>query len=603
MNPTLVLPVDWGVNVFGVFYLLAFAVGGAFVLHHGHRRGWPLGPWLVVMAWWMVGAVVGAKVFSIPLAAWRDALAAGFLPASPGITFLGATAGGICAVGLARRLVGFRGSALDASVPALPIALAAGRMGCLLDGCCFGTAAYLPWSVAYAAGSAAHAFQASSGLLAVGSLQSLPIHPTQLYEIAAMLALGFAAWRWGRFLKKPGSLFWSFAAAYSGYRFLAEFVRQAALPSAGLAPMQLGLVGAAVAFASYVIWRERGSELQPQSIVPVAVGRLRTVLVALPILVLGFAAGDWFVPTEAALLGAVAQAALIVLAWDLARVRMRVGKQWAAVAATGALVFMMAPSAGTVDDTEADRDSTFITLSVGGMKGEYPHVGLCGTAHQHGYRVGGAGVAYTIAHGEDRKVSVGVRAFRGEDTWDPYTELPSTGWWIEAPVGDPIEHSGGSHAIYGVNPYGQLDYQWFGVGLGVNLGSLYSKDHHDRVDGLDPAETDRQANPLRPMQLSLRFGERSSYFVETKIHDHFPGSYPMPTVQFGFGVGLPHDGAVRFGISDAGFYLNPEIGLPGGVLLSPFAAYMKTRETREEPFDQGDRYQLGLSVRYSFGVR
>jgi len=62
----------------------------------------------------------------------------------------------------------------SAAAPSLAIAHAVGRIGCFLNGCCFGSHCTLPWAVTYTHElSAAPLFE--------------KLHPTQLYEIIVLL--------------------------------------------------------------------------------------------------------------------------------------------------------------------------------------------------------------------------------------------------------------------------------------------------------------------------------------------------------------------------------------------------------------------------------
>lgn len=92
----------------------------------------------------------------------------------------------------------------DATIGALPLALICIRLGCLLNGCCFGAPTSLPWSIEFRRGSWAHYSQASHGLISPDAATSLPVHPLQLYFIvAAALAL---AWSLRRRPARPGMM-------------------------------------------------------------------------------------------------------------------------------------------------------------------------------------------------------------------------------------------------------------------------------------------------------------------------------------------------------------------------------------------------------------
>lgn len=80
-----------------------------------------------------------------------------------------------------------------ATVPAL-LALGFVRLGCWLNGCCFGTVTLLSWGATFPAGSLPHVCQ----LLTTPGLplqQPRAVHPTQIYEIAAaILSVAVAAY-------------------------------------------------------------------------------------------------------------------------------------------------------------------------------------------------------------------------------------------------------------------------------------------------------------------------------------------------------------------------------------------------------------------------
>jgi phosphatidylglycerol---prolipoprotein diacylglyceryl transferase len=87
----------------------------------------------------------------------------------------------------------------DAVAPALLVGLALMRVGCFLAGCCFGEASSLPWAVQFPFGSPAYEhFQAQAPTEGFGlfDLVTVPsVHPTQIYELLASLAIaGLAAY-------------------------------------------------------------------------------------------------------------------------------------------------------------------------------------------------------------------------------------------------------------------------------------------------------------------------------------------------------------------------------------------------------------------------
>jgi phosphatidylglycerol---prolipoprotein diacylglyceryl transferase len=115
----------------------------------------------------------------------------------------------------------------DILAPALALGHAVGRLGCLMAGCCFGKvcAAAGPPCLAFPPGSIAHSHLGAAGQLAAGATATPPLHPTQLYESAALIALFFLLVLWRRRQRFFGQLFAIYLLAYGLLRFVLEVFR------------------------------------------------------------------------------------------------------------------------------------------------------------------------------------------------------------------------------------------------------------------------------------------------------------------------------------------------------------------------------------------
>lgn len=80
----------------------------------------------------------------------------------------------------------------DSLAPGLALGSAVMRLGCFLNGCCFGVETSLPWGVAFPVASPAHTYQADRRFDALFDAPRA-VHPTQLYELAAALIAGMLA--------------------------------------------------------------------------------------------------------------------------------------------------------------------------------------------------------------------------------------------------------------------------------------------------------------------------------------------------------------------------------------------------------------------------
>lgn len=126
----------------------------------------------------------------------------------------------------------------DAVMPYVPVGHAFGRLGCFLNGCCYGKRTDVPWGIPFRRvpwdlaeppiGSPAYLdhCQRYSELSFTADHWSYPVHPTQLYSAAALfgLCLLMLALRkkWHPF---PGFLLPAYLFLYGVKRFIVEFFR------------------------------------------------------------------------------------------------------------------------------------------------------------------------------------------------------------------------------------------------------------------------------------------------------------------------------------------------------------------------------------------
>lgn len=184
----------------------------------------------------LLGAIVGAKVGLVLFGPWvlqdvgRTLLSFDFT----GKTVLGGIAGGWAGVEVAKWLVGIRASTGDGFAVALLVGQAIGRLGCLLEGCCFGVPWDGPWAVV---------------------LAGRPRHPVQLYEAAldTVLALWLVSVRDGRW--PAGHVFRRAVVGYAAVRMVLDPLRDDGRWMVGpLSAVQWACLAVAVGL-SVQLWR------------------------------------------------------------------------------------------------------------------------------------------------------------------------------------------------------------------------------------------------------------------------------------------------------------------------------------------------------------
>ncbi len=105
----------------------------------------------------------------------------------------------------------------DIAAPSVAIGIAFARIGCYLNGCC--------WGIQSSVSFPFHVVFPKDSLAASCGAGGVPLFPTQLLSSfnALVLFIIFSMFYWRR--KFDGQVFWLFCAAYAVTRFLIEFIR------------------------------------------------------------------------------------------------------------------------------------------------------------------------------------------------------------------------------------------------------------------------------------------------------------------------------------------------------------------------------------------
>lgn len=250
MFPTLSDLVPWlpAVDTHAVFVALGILAGGGVFLIEMRRRRVD-DPRI---AYLVLGALAGAALFS-RLGTWAQHLDPAqnlslFEQLTRGnASMLSALVGAWLGVHVAKRLCRYPGRSGDLFAPAVALAMAIGRIGCLLTEKP-GTPTGADWGIVLGPDAAAR----------TGSTAGVPLHPSFVYEIAFHLVAFALLWLWLR--HRPiaaGETLTLYIAAYAVFRFAVEFVRGNEVVWLGLTRPQLFLLVTIPLLAARMIWMLR----------------------------------------------------------------------------------------------------------------------------------------------------------------------------------------------------------------------------------------------------------------------------------------------------------------------------------------------------------
>jgi phosphatidylglycerol:prolipoprotein diacylglycerol transferase len=244
------LPIGpWQIHPHLFFETLSYFIGFRVYLALRRRAGDTV---IVPYRWATLSSAAAGAALGARILAWLADPNAAYDLASVllgGKTIVGGLVGGLIAVELVKLAMGIRRSTGDLYAPALAVAIAVGRVGCLLTGIAddtSGTPTSLPWGMDLGDG--------------------IRRHPTQIYEIVVLAAMVVPLWRLARRtmaiaagvvdggVLREGDAFKAFMVGYLGLRLVVDFMKPYPAVFLGLGVLQWACL-LTIAWYGPDIWR------------------------------------------------------------------------------------------------------------------------------------------------------------------------------------------------------------------------------------------------------------------------------------------------------------------------------------------------------------
>jgi phosphatidylglycerol:prolipoprotein diacylglycerol transferase len=212
---------------YGLMMMVGFLMAGWSIQRQLRERGWNEDYAADIVVWAVVGGIVGAKLWYVAL--YHDL---GSLFSRGGLVWYGGFIGGFMAVllmGMYKRVP--TRVTMDLCAPAIAVGYALGRVGCFLVQDDYGRPTDLPWGMRFPQGlppSTAQRLSTDFGIPipeGVEPFDVLAVHPTQLYEVAAMLLVFWLLWRLRAHRHGTGWLMGLYLLFGGIERFLVEILR------------------------------------------------------------------------------------------------------------------------------------------------------------------------------------------------------------------------------------------------------------------------------------------------------------------------------------------------------------------------------------------
>jgi phosphatidylglycerol---prolipoprotein diacylglyceryl transferase len=230
MNPLCFKIGALSIHWYGVMMAFGFMAGLANWVQLGRKEGRDFNFCSDLLFWVMVSGVVGARLAFVA-GDWehfsKDLKAIVRVDQGGLIFYGGLISAAAVLFFFARSRKQPFSSLVDFVITSVPVAHAFGRVGCFLNGCCFGAPSGRMPGVCYPGDTVSLAWRhhVAAGLIQADAARSLPVHPVQLYEAALNVVLFlclrylYPRRRWN------GQVVVAYMCGYAAVRFATETLR------------------------------------------------------------------------------------------------------------------------------------------------------------------------------------------------------------------------------------------------------------------------------------------------------------------------------------------------------------------------------------------
>ncbi len=535
--------------LYGLFYLAAFLVSAGIFIFAGIRRKYPVSTWLLITLFGVLFFIIGNKLITINAAGWQQLLSGNGLPET-GRSVLGGILGLIAGLLIAKHWLKFDLPVLDNLAYAVPTGIAITRLGCLWGGCCYGTPTHLPWAVQYGTNFRLFQMQAADMQIPGTSTLSLPVHPTQIYDMLFCLIIFLLVYITRKTWKASGSRFLFAILCYTIFRFINEFFRDSSLIGHwgetfwGIKLIQWMVLAAISIIALILVYRETrpGTEsVQEGKMHPVNFQREFLFFISVPLFLT--LTNNWLAPFESLTLAFFMILLLSVYSYHIYCKIITTQLRW--IFPLLIVISVLTMSQMNLENGEklaTKGNKGWFSINAFGSSGSYPdkHFDCDGNVTEtlkRNYSTLGAGVSYHYKPNANQHLTFSANIYSDADRSDVLNEL--------------------SYHTTALNILASYSSRYAGATVGLGVGSW-----------------EREANSYIPV-IGVWAGKKDVLFLETNIMTDYHFMGPPGGLQFGIGSGF---GQVDHSLGRAGLSIMPGVFDPSYVLGAYFTGDVQIKD-------------------------
>ncbi len=574
--------------LYGVFFAIAHIVTWCIVFWYGYRHRYPLIPWLLIVTSGFICFTIGTHLFAIDLKEIKEVVMNGNSLQGSGKTLIGGLLLAVPMMLIMKKLLGFHNDVFLPYAFAIPLSIAVQRIGCFFSGCCYGKMTEMPWGIHYSHGFSAHYSQWEQSLIPASELNSLAVHPVQLYEsllclVAFVLIIVLSKRKWFH-----DQVIYLSMLFYSMIRFSTEFFRanESQIFFNGqmwaLNAVQWIMIGS-ILLCIYILINHNKVAATGEKEHSYSFGFNKYIWFLLLFIII-LVTPAFYSRLERLLLGVLFIPLATLIFWEFFKSITIPQLRWASVTFCVLAFFLMSQDSPVIEYDTIKKGQKYHEIGIGGYAGYNKMTAYdedCdGNKYERAqfrenYYLVGAGYKFVNELSPDKKLTLAIGGSYGE-LKEHVEELS-------------YEYS---QTMYSVNPYVQYDLKSFGIGLGAAMGdiSLF------RGEGIDKPYTAFKRYMALPM-VHLRAGNLERVWGEFNYGYRFPGFAPSNEFELLLGVHGNNGHNIRVGTSSFHtLVFRPEFIIQNKIIVEPYIGLLGPLISGGY-MDRGG-YQGGLNLRY-----
>jgi len=580
--------IQHSISLYGIFFALAHLATWGIVFWYGIKRKYPLIPWLLIITTGFICFTIGTHFFAVDFRELGELIKSGKFLQGSAKSLIGGLLLAVPAMLLVKKLLKFHDDVFSPYAYAILLSIAIQRIGCFFSGCCYGKLTNMPWGIQYSHGYNAHITQWEQGLISSSELDSLAVHPVQLYEsilclVAFTLLIIISRRKWFH-----GPIIYLSLLFYSIIRLTTEFFRANESQNFfegllwGLNTVQWMMIGT-ILFCIYILSKQEKVNYSEKSKFSFSFG-LSTYIWFLVLFIIILLTPAFYSPLERLLLGVLFIPLSSLVFWEFFKSITIPQLRWTSAALCVTGFFIMSQKSHMIESDTLKKGKNYHEIGVGGYIGYNTmstYTEDCdGTKtpteeFKENYYLVGAGYKFVKEISPEKKLTLGIGGSYGR--LDEHVEGISYDY---------------SQTMYSINPYIQYDLRTVGFGLGFSAGdiSLFRGENYAK-----PFSAFDRYQMLPTVH--LRIGNLERTWGEFNYGYRFPGFAPSNEFEMILGVYGYNGNILRLGTSSYhAIVLRPEFNIQNRVIIEPYIGMLGPLFSGTYMDRMG--YQGGINLRY-----